>query len=159
MAMKKSTKKLLKIAGVVTAVLGIGYFVLKKEKPTEKAKDDEGPPGPGPDEGVPGEPGGPGEPGELPPIIPAVVIPNWDEDVRVIAEDMIPGVFAKMGSPTGGWIVVVSLANAVATSLWPNWSWPQTEQESAAYEGAGSASAAEVWQNLLAMARDYIGFT
>lgn len=154
MAMKKSTKKLLKIAGVVTAIAGIGYLVLRKEPPPKKL--DEGPPGPGPDT----EPGdGPGGDGPL--VIPgraAWVVPQWNDDVRIVAEDTMPGVYAKMGSPAGDWPVVIALARAVAVDLWPKWPWPETEVESGTYTGAGSETAFEVWTNLITMARDLTGF-
>lgn len=158
MAMKKSTKKLLKIAGVVTAVVGIGYLVLKDKPKPKKEVDEEPPPGPGEPGGPPGPPlpGEPDEP-ELPPVTPQLVIPQWDADARLVAEEMMAAAYAKMGSPPGSFAVVVSLANVAATQIWPNWVWPNTEVESAAYEGAGSKSALVVWQNLTATARELLG--
>ncbi len=158
MAMKKSTKKFLKIAGAVTAVLGIGYLVLKKE-PKPKKKEVDGEPGPGEPGGPEGPllPDEPDEPGG-PPFVPQLVIPQWNTDAQLVAEEMMAATYVKMGSPPGNFAVVVTLANVAATQIWPNWTWPSTEVESAAYEGAGSKSALVVWQNLIATARDLLGF-
>lgn len=83
--------------------------------------------------------------------------PVWDPESAAAAADIIAAVYEDMGNPDYDPQVVVELAFDAANELWPSWSWPTNEAQSALFLQSNDLGRG-VWANLIYMAQQQVGY-